>query len=78
MKLDDNKNKALNAAISQIEKQFGKWAVMLIGDVQAHDIEVIPTGSLALDIALGCGGLPRGRVVVIYVPESSCKTILNL
>ena len=76
--MDENKKKALNAALSQIEKQFGKGSVMRMGDVGAHDIEVIPTGSLALDIALGCGGLPRGRVVEIYGPESSGKTTLTL
>jgi recombination protein RecA len=76
--MDENKRKALGAALSQIEKQFGKGSVMRMGDVAAHDIEVIPTGSLALDIALGCGGLPRGRVVEIYGPESSGKTTLTL
>jgi recombination protein RecA len=76
--MDENKKKALNAALSQIEKQFGKGTVMRMGDVGVHDIEVIPTGSLALDIALGCGGLPRGRVVEIYGPESSGKTTLTL
>ncbi len=76
--MDENKKKALNAALSQIEKQFGKGSVMRMGDIGAHDIEVIPTGSLALDIALGCGGLPRGRVVEIYGPESSGKTTLTL
>jgi recombination protein RecA len=76
--MDENKKKALNAALSQIEKQFGKGTVMRMGDVGSHDIEVIPTGSLALDIALGCGGLPRGRVVEIYGPESSGKTTLTL
>jgi recombination protein RecA len=76
--MDENKQKALSAALSQIEKQFGKGSVMRMGDVTALDIEVIPTGSLALDIALGCGGLPRGRVVEIYGPESSGKTTLTL
>ena len=76
--MDENKKKALNAALSQIEKQFGKGSVMRMGDVGVHDIEVIPTGSLGLDIALGCGGLPRGRVVEIYGPESSGKTTLTL
>jgi len=76
--MDENRKKALSAALSQIEKQFGKGSVMRMGDVGAHDIEVIPTGSLALDIALGCGGLPRGRVVEIYGPESSGKTTLTL
>ncbi len=76
--MDENKKKALNAALSQIEKQFGKGSVMRMGDVGVHDIEIIPTGSLGLDIALGCGGLPRGRVVEIYGPESSGKTTLTL
>jgi recombination protein RecA len=77
--MDENKQKALNAALIQIEKQFGKGSVMRMGDTPAHrDIEVIPTGSLALDIALGIGGLPRGRIVEIYGPESSGKTTLTL
>ncbi len=77
--MDENKKKALGAALMQIEKQFGKGSVMRMGDVTiARDIEVIPTGSLALDIALGCGGLPRGRVVEVYGPESSGKTTLTL
>ena len=77
--MDDNKRKALSAALGQIEKQFGKGAVMRMGDVSAvRDADVISTGSLALDIALGIGGLPRGRVVEIYGPESSGKTTLTL
>lgn len=77
--MDENKQKALSAALSQIEKQFGKGSVMRMGDAPANrDLEVIPTGSLALDIALGCGGLPRGRIVEIYGPESSGKTTLTL
>ena len=77
--MDENKRKALGAALSQIEKQFGKGSVMRMGDVPAvRDLEVIPTGSLALDIALGCGGLPRGRIVEVYGPESSGKTTLTL
>ncbi|MDH3889093.1 MAG: recombinase RecA [Gammaproteobacteria bacterium] len=77
--MDDNKRKALSAALGQIEKQFGKGAVMRMGDVSAvRDIEAISTGSLGLDIALGIGGLPRGRVVEIYGPESSGKTTLTL
>ena len=77
--MDDNKQKALKAALSQIEKQFGKGAVMRMGDAgPEHDIAAISTGSLGLDIALGIGGLPRGRVVEIYGPESSGKTTLTL
>jgi len=76
--MDDNKRKALSAALGQIEKQFGKGAVMRMGDRAADVVEAIPTGSLMLDIALGIGGLPRGRVVEIYGPESSGKTTLTL
>jgi len=76
--VDDNKKRALTAALSQIEKQFGKGAVMRMGDGARRDIEVCPTGSLALDIALGIGGLPRGRVIEIYGPESSGKTTMTL
>ncbi len=77
--MDDNRKKALSAALGQIEKQFGKGSVMRLGDAQAtYDIEAISTGSLGLDIALGIGGLPRGRVVEIYGPESSGKTTLTL
>jgi len=78
-KMDDNKSKALSAALSQIEKQFGKGSIMRLGESDiARDIEVVSTGSLGLDIALGIGGLPRGRVVEIYGPESSGKTTLTL
>ena len=76
--MDDNKRKALSAALGQIEKQFGKGAVMRMGDRIADPTDTIPTGSLMLDIALGIGGLPRGRVVEIYGPESSGKTTLTL
>jgi recombination protein RecA len=77
--MDENKKKALTAALMQIEKQFGKGSVMRMGDVDtANDIEVVSTGSLSLDIALGCGGLPRGRIIEIYGPESSGKTTLTL
>ena len=77
--MDDNKRKALSAALGQIEKQFGKGAVMRMGDVSAvRDVDVVSTGSLGLDIALGIGGLPRGRVIEIYGPESSGKTTLSL
>jgi recombination protein RecA len=77
--MEDNKRKALSAALSQIEKQFGKGAVMRMGDVPAvSDVDVVSTGSLGLDLALGIGGLPRGRVIEIYGPESSGKTTLTL
>ncbi|GIX29656.1 MAG: protein RecA [Porticoccaceae bacterium] len=76
--MDANKEKALQAALSQIEKQFGKGTVMRMGDRKAVDVPTISTGSLGLDIALGVGGLPRGRIVEIYGPESSGKTTLTL
>ena len=77
--MDDNKSKALSAALAQIEKQFGKGSIMRLGDGEVdRDIQVVSTGSLGLDIALGIGGLPRGRVVEIYGPESSGKTTLTL
>ena len=77
--MDDNRKKALVAALGQFEKQFGKGSVMRLGDsIAARDIDVISTGSLGLDVALGLGGLPRGRVVEIYGPESSGKTTLTL
>ncbi|WP_291523549.1 recombinase RecA [Acidithiobacillus sp.] len=77
--MDEQRSKALSAALSQIDKQFGKGAIMRLGDHNAiKDIEVYSTGSLGLDLALGVGGLPRGRVVEIYGPESSGKTTLTL
>lgn len=77
--MDDNRKQALNAALSQIDRQFGKNSVMWLGDKGAvADIDYISTGSLGLDVALGVGGLPRGRVVEIYGPESSGKTTLTL
>jgi len=77
--VDENRKKALVAALGQIERQFGKGAVMRLGDsTAARDIEVVSTGSLALDVALGIGGLPKGRVIEIYGPESSGKTTLTL
>ncbi len=72
------KKKALEVAMGQIEKQFGKGSVMKLGEFQAMNIEAIPTGALGLDIALGIGGVPRGRIVEIYGPESSGKTTLAL
>ncbi len=75
---DDQKKKALAAALGQIEKQFGKGSVMRMGDATVSDVQAVSTGSLGLDIALGIGGLPRGRVVEIYGPESSGKTTLTL
>src|SRR5687767_5104668 len=72
------RSKAIDAAISQIEKQFGKGSIMKLGDNTAEGIEVIPSGSLALDLALGVGGFPRGRVIEIYGPEASGKTTLAL
>ncbi len=77
--MDTNKTKALNMALGQIEKQFGKGSVMRLGDAGVvQQVEAVSTGSLGLDIALGIGGLPRGRVVEIYGPESSGKTTLAL
>ncbi|MDG1732677.1 MAG: recombinase RecA [Thalassotalea sp.] len=76
--MDANKEKALSAALSQIERQFGKGSIMKLGDNRSMDVETISTGSLALDVALGAGGLPMGRVVEIYGPESSGKTTLTL
>ena len=74
----DGKSKALAAALSQIEKQFGKGSIMRMDDAAIRDIDIVSTGSLGLDLALGVGGLPRGRVVEIYGPESSGKTTLTL
>ena len=77
--MDDNRKKALAQALGQIEKQFGKGSVMRLGDGSAaRDIEAVSTGSIGLDVALGIGGLPKGRVVEIYGPESSGKTTLTL
>ena len=77
--MEDNRKKALGAALAQIEKQFGNGTIMRLGDAgHAHDIQVISTGSLSLDLALGVGGLPRGRIIEVYGPESSGKTTLAL
>ncbi len=75
---NSEKRKALDAAMSQIEKQFGKGSVMKLGDFKSMEIEAISTGALNLDIALGIGGIPRGRIIEIYGPESSGKTTLAL
>ena len=72
------KLKALDMALHQIEKQFGKGSIMRLGETNTTDIQIIPTGSLALDLALGVGGVPRGRVIEIFGPESSGKTTLAL
>ena len=74
-----NKEKALDGALAQIEKQFGKGAVMKLGEAAKNmNIEIIPTGCLELDVALGIGGVPRGRIVEVYGPESSGKTTVAL
>ena len=78
MAIDENKQKALAAALGQIEKQFGKGSIMRLGEDRSMDVETISPGSLALDVALGAGGLPLGRIVEIYGPESSGKTTLTL
>ena len=78
MAIDENKQKALAAALGQIEKQFGKGSIMRLGEDRSMDVETISTGSLSLDVALGAGGLPLGRIVEIYGPESSGKTTLTL
>src|SRR3989441_12708288 len=76
--MEEAKAKALQAALAQIEKQFGKGSIMKMDSQAAQDVQVVSTGSLGLDIALGVGGLPRGRVVEVYGPESSGKTTLTL
>ena len=76
--LSEEKQRALSLAITQIDKQFGKGSIMRLGETQTLDIAVIPSGSLALDAALGVGGVPRGRVIEIYGPEASGKTTLAL
>lgn len=72
------RKKALEVAMGQIEKQFGKGSLMKLGEFKAMEVEAIPTGALSLDIALGIGGVPRGRIIEIYGPESSGKTTLAL
>jgi recombination protein RecA len=74
----ENKIKSVDVAVSQIERQFGKGAIMRLGDKAVMDVEVIPTGSISLDFALGIGGVPRGRIIEVYGPESSGKTTLAL
>ncbi|HHX99338.1 TPA: recombinase RecA [Candidatus Dojkabacteria bacterium] len=76
--VESPKKKAIDIAVSQIEKQFGKGSIMKLGDEKKIDIDVIPTGALSLDLALGIGGVPKGRIVEIYGPESSGKTTLAL
>ena len=78
MQENSEKKKALDAAMSQIEKQFGKGSVMKLGEYKTMEVEAIPTGSLALDIALGIGGIPKGRILEIFGPESSGKTTVAL
>ena len=78
MSENTEKKKALEAAMSQIEKQFGKGSVMKLGEFKAMEIEAIPTGALSLDMALGIGGVPRGRIIEVFGPESSGKTTLAL
>src|SRR3989338_4421697 len=74
----DNKHKALELALAQIEKQFGKGSIMRLDSQAKLDIPAIPTGSISLDLALGIGGVPRGRIIEIFGPESSGKTTLTL
>ncbi|CCF79705.1 RecA protein [Helicobacter bizzozeronii CCUG 35545] len=76
--MDEQRQRALEAAIKQIDKTFGKGALMRLGDREVEPIEATPTGSLGLDLALGIGGVPKGRIVEIYGPESSGKTTLTL
>ena len=78
MKDNDEKRKALDAAMGQIEKQYGKGSVMKLGEYKAMEVEAIPTGALTLDVALGIGGIPKGRIIEIFGPESSGKTTLAL
>ena len=76
---NEEKKKALDAAIAKLEKDFGKGAVMKLGDSGAHvNVETVPTGCLSLDLALGLGGVPKGRIIEVYGPESSGKTTVAL
>lgn len=77
-KADPRRKAALETALANVEKQYGKGSAMRLGDKPLQDVEVIPTGSIALDMALGIGGVPRGRIVEVYGPESSGKTTLAL
>ena len=77
-KSGDDRKKALEVALGKIEKDFGKGSVMKLGENRNEHVEIIPTGSLSVDAALGVGGFPRGRIIEIYGPESSCKTTLAL
>lgn len=78
IKIDENKKKALEAAVAQIEKQYGKGSVMKLGDNARMSVETVPSGSLGLDLALGVGGIPKGRIIEIYGPESGGKTTVAL
>ncbi len=78
MQIDENKKKALELAIKQIDKAFGKGALVRLGDKVVEPIASISTGSIGLDLALGIGGIPQGRIIEIYGPESSGKTTLSL
>ena len=77
-KENEEKLKAIGLAMTQIERQFGKGAIMRLGDRVKVSVDVVPTGSISLDYALGVGGIPRGRIIEIYGPESSGKTTLAL
>jgi recombination protein RecA len=76
--MNNEKKEALALAMSQIEKQFGKGSVMRLGENSHYNVESVPTGALSLDIALGIGGVPKGRIIEIYGPESSGKTTIAL
>ena len=78
MSVQEGKLKALQAAMSKIEKDFGKGSIMRMGDEKTENVDVIPTGSIGLNVALGVGGYPKGRIIEIYGPESSGKTTLAI